>query len=138
MPRYSALHYHSLRSLVASVAVLVSFGCAPSSWRPASYLAPGALPPDTRVQVWRCGRPMVLRDVTVEADSVRGRIVDPLGGPPRGRVVLARSDIDSLRQQPRDPANWFGAGLGVGVVAAIVVPRLVPYLVRLLGGPRGT
>ena len=71
--------------------------------------------------------------MTVEADSVRGRVVDPFGGPPVARVVLARSEIDSLRQQPRDPANWFGAGVGVGVLGAI----LVPYVIRMIG-PRGT
>jgi hypothetical protein len=133
MPGYSAAPRCRLRSLVACLVGLVSLSCTPASWRPVAYLAPGTLPPDTRLQVWRCGRSMVLRNVTVERDSLRGRVVDPLGGPPRSLVVLAQADIDSLRQQPRDPANWFGAGLGLGIVGGLVGP----YLLRLIG-PRGT
>ena len=133
MPGYSAVARRCLTALVACIAVLAPLGCAPSSWRPFSSVAPGALPPDTRLQVWRCGRSLILRDVTVEADSVLGRVVDPFGGPPGARVVLARSEIDSLRQQPRDQANWFGAGVGVGILGAIVVP----YVIRMIG-PRGT
>jgi len=132
MPGYSASPRHRVRLLVAWIVGLATLSCAPATWRPVSYLMPGALPPETRLQVWRCGRSMVLRDVTVERDSVRGRVVDPLGGQARGQVVLAQADIDSLRQQPRDPANWFGAGLGLGIVGTIVAP----YLLRLIG-PRG-
>lgn len=133
MPRYSASPLRRLRRLVACAAVLTSLSCVPSSWTSMSSPAPGVLPPDTRLQVWRCARAVVLREVTIDADSIRGRVVDPLGGPSRARVVLARSDIDSLRLQPRDEANWFGAGIGVGILGSIVVP----YVIRLIG-PRGT
>ena len=57
----------------------------------------------------------------------------PLGGFSRTRLAFARGDIDSLRQAPRDKDNWFGAGIGIGVVGAVVFP----YLLRLIG-PRGT
>ena len=133
MPRHSACPFRSLGRLGGWAAVLMSLSCAPSSWTPLSSPAPGTLPPATRLQVWRCDRAVVLREVTIDADSIRGRVVDPLGGPPRGWVVLARSDIDSLRLQPRDQANWFGAGVGVGILGTIIVP----YVIRMIG-PRGT
>ena len=41
-------------------------------------------------------------------------VVDPLGAYPTASLVIARTDVDSFRLQPRDNANWFGAGLGVG------------------------
>ena len=130
--RASSAWRRRLTVLVACAAVLASPSCTPSS-APASQPAPGALPPDTRLQVWRDGRAVTLREITCDGDSIRGRLVVPLGGFSRARVAIARSDIDSLRQAPRDRDNWFGAGVGVGIVGAIVLP----YLLRAIG-PRGT
>ena len=133
MPVHSARPRHGLSIVVACAAVLASPSCTLSSWKPVAIPAPGALPPDTRLQVWRGGRSVTLREVTLDADSVRGREVVPLGGFSRTRLAFARSEIDSLREAPRDHDNWFGAGVGVGVLGAVVFP----YLLRLLG-PRGT
>jgi hypothetical protein len=91
------------------------------------------MPEGTRLQVWRDGRVVTLRDVSMDSDSLRGREVVPLGGYSRVRIAIARCDIDSLRPAPRDRDNWFGAGVGVGVLGAIVVP----YIVRVLAA-RGT
>jgi len=123
----------SLGVLITCAATLASLSCTPSSLKPVSQPGPGGLPAGTRLQVWRGGRAVTLRDVTLDADSIRGREMVPLGGFSRVRVAIARSDIDSLRQAPRDKENWFGAGVGLGVVGAIVLP----YLVRLIG-PKGT
>jgi hypothetical protein len=133
MPAFSAWPRCGLRVAVACAAVLTSLSCAPSSWTPGSQPAPGALTPDTRLRIWRGGQAITLREVTLDADSIRGRPVVPLGGFSRARMAIARADIDSLRQQPRDKENWFGAGVGLGVVGAVVLP----YLLRLLG-PKGT
>jgi hypothetical protein len=133
MPPYTASPRRRLRVLGTCAAALISLSCSPSSWTPLPSPVPGVLPPDTRLQVWRSGRAVILREVTIDADSIRGRVDDPFGGRSRARVALARSDIDWLRLQPRDEANWFGAGVGVGILGAIVVP----YMIRLLG-PRGT
>src|SRR5690349_4299979 len=122
MPAHSAWPGRGLRIVVACAAVLASPSCTLSPWKPVANPAPGALPPDTRLQVWRAGRSVTLREVTLDADSVRGREVVALGGFSRTRLAFARSDIDSLRQAPRDHDNWFGAGIGVGVVGAIVFP----------------
>src|SRR5690349_8074164 len=122
MPAYAARPRRGLRIIVACAAVTAFPSCTVSSWKPAANPAPGALPPDTRLQVWRGGRSATLREVTIDADSVRGREIVPLGGFSRTRLAFARSDIDSLRQAPRDHDNWFGAGIGVGVVGAIVFP----------------
>jgi hypothetical protein len=132
MPANSA-RPRSLRIVVACAAVLVAPSCSLSSWKPVPNPVPGALPPETRLQVWREGRSVTLREVTLDADSIRGREVVPLGGFSRTRLAFARSEIDSLREAPRDNDNWFGAGVGLGVVGAIVFP----YLLRVLG-PRGT
>jgi hypothetical protein len=133
MSACSARSRCSLTVVITCVAVIASLSCAPSTSNPASYPAPGGCPPDTRLQVWRGGRSVTLRDVTLDADSIRGKEVVPLGGFSRTRIVIARSEIDSLRQAPRDKDNWFGAGVGFGVIVAIVFP----YLIRVLG-PRGT
>jgi hypothetical protein len=130
MPAFSA-RPRRLRVVVACAAMLASAGCGPPSWTPVSHPAPGALPPDTHLQVWRGGRAVTLREVTCDGDSIRGRLVVPLGGYSRARIAIASSDIDSLRQAPRDRDNWFGAGIGVGVVGAIVLP----YLLRAIGPP---
>jgi hypothetical protein len=132
MPAFSAWP-RLLRVAVASAAMLASASCGPPPWTPAPHPAPGTLPPDTRLQVWRDGRSVTLREITCDGDSIRGRLVVPLGGFSRARIAIARSDIDSLRQAPRDRDNWFGAGLGVGIIGAIVLP----YLIQAIG-PRGT
>jgi hypothetical protein len=133
MPASRAWPRRSLRAIVTCAAVLASPSCTVSSWKPVANPAPGALPPDARLQVWRGGRSVTLREVSIDADSIRGREVVSLGAFSRARLAIARSEVDSLREAPRDKDNWFGAGVGLGVVGAVVFP----YLLRVLG-PRGT
>jgi hypothetical protein len=106
--------------------VLFVMSCAP--WVAIPPPAPGVMPSATRLQVWRGRRSVILREVTIDADSIRGRVVDPLGAYPPAWVVLARAEVDSIQVRPPDKANWFGAGVAAGVVGSI----LVRYLVRLL------
>jgi hypothetical protein len=133
MPASSARSRCSLRVLIICAAAMASLSCASANSTPASQPGPDAPSPDTRLQVWRGGRAVTLREVTLDADSIRGKEVVPLGGFSRARIAIARSEVDSLRQAPSDKDNWFGAGVAVGVIGAIVFP----YLIRVLG-PRGT
>jgi hypothetical protein len=91
------------------------------------------LPPATSVQVWRGTRAVILREVTIEADSIRGRVVDPLGARSTATLVIPRAEVDSFQLRPRADTSWFGAGLAAGVLGSIILP----YLLRALG-PRGT
>jgi hypothetical protein len=100
----------------AAALVLTLMSCAP--WASIPAPAPGALPPTTQVQVWIHGRGVVLRDVNISADSVRGRSVDPLGR--AAWVVVPRAAVDSFQIRPPDRANWFGAGVGGGLLIGVV------------------
>jgi hypothetical protein len=63
--------------------------------------------------------------VTIEADSIHGRVVDPLGARSTATLVIPRIEVDSLQLQPRDNANWFGAGMAAGILGSIIVPALL-------------
>ena len=103
------------RSVARSALVLAFMGCAP--WASIPPPAPVTLPPTTQLQVYVHGRRLVLRDVNISADSVRGRVVDALG---RGAsVVLPRSAVDTFQIRTRDSANWFGAGFGAGILIGV-------------------
>jgi len=101
---------------VAAAFMLAVISCAP--WASIPPPAPGPLPPTTRIQVWIHGRGVVLREVNISADSIRGQRVAPLG--PADWIVVPRADVDSFQIQPRDQGNWFGAGFGVGLLAGVV------------------
>jgi hypothetical protein len=98
--------------------VLALMSCAP--WASIPTPAPGALPPGTRLQVWIGHRAMVLRDVRISVDSIRGRAVDPLGAPSAAWLVVPRAEVDSFRIRPPDRDNWFGAGVAAGLLSGIV------------------
>lgn len=105
-----------LRVVVLTVSAL---GCA--SWARIPAPAPATLPPATHYQLWLGHRAVVLREVTIEADSIRGRPVDPLGARAATQVAFPRAQVDSFRIRPADPGNWFGAGIGAGLLAGIAV-----------------
>ena len=108
-----------VRQLRAAVLTLAAVGCAPWARIPAP--APATLPPTTRYQLWLGSRPVVLRDVTVEADSIRGHPIDPLGARNEAWVVFPRAEVDSFRIRPSDPGNMLGAGIGAGLLAGIAL-----------------
>ncbi|MGH7512620.1 MAG: hypothetical protein ACREOQ_06835 [Gemmatimonadales bacterium] len=107
------------RQLRAAVLTLAVLGCAPWARIPAP--APATLPPTARVQLWLGHRVVVLRDVTVEADSIRGHPIDPLGARSKAWVVFPRAEVDSFRIPPPDPGNLLGAGVGAGLLAGIAL-----------------
>jgi hypothetical protein len=63
----------------------------------------------------------VLRDATIEADSIRGRQADAFGAFRSARVAIPRAEVDSFRIQPPDRENWFGAGVVAGLLGGIAV-----------------
>ena len=123
MLRRPASAWYRVSHVSACAAVLTLLSCAP--WMSIPVPAPGVLPPATRLQVWRGTRAVILREVTIEADSIRGRIVDPLGARSTAWLVIPRAEVDSFQLRPRDNANWFGAGLGAGILGSIIVPYLL-------------
>ena len=126
MFRHSSSVWAGVRRASTCAAAVALVSC--STWMPIPAPAPAVLPPATRLQIWRGGRAVALREVTIDADSIRGRVIDRLGARPAGGLVIPRADVDSFRILPRDNGNWFGAGLGAGILGSI----LVPYLLRSL------
>jgi hypothetical protein len=98
-------------------------GCAPWARIPAP--APARLPTDTQYQLWLGQRAVLLRDVIVEVDSIRGHPAEASGASGTGWVVVSRTDIDSFRMRPPDRENWFGAGVTAGLLAGIAVTAAV-------------
>ena len=115
--------WRRLSHVSACAALLALLGCAP--WMSIPAPAPGVLPAATRLQVWRGTRAVVLREVIIEADSIRGRVVDPLGARSIATLVIPRIEVDSFQLQPRDNGNWFGAGMAAGILGSIIVPALL-------------
>jgi hypothetical protein len=105
-----------LRAAALTVAVL---GCAPWARIPAP--APATLPRTTQCQLWLGHRAVVLREVTIEADSIRGHPVDALGPQKTTWVMYPRAEVDSFRIRAPDPQNWFGVGVSAGLLAGIAV-----------------
>jgi hypothetical protein len=103
-----------LRAAVLSVALL---GCTPWARIPAP--APAALPPTTTLQVWLAGQAIVLREVTVTPDSIRGRPVHSAKPLSAALVAIPRAAVDSVRLLLRDTQNSFGAGALLGLVAGV-------------------
>jgi hypothetical protein len=123
MLRPSASLWYRLIHTSTYAPVLVLLSCAP--WMSIPAPGPGVLPPTTRLQVWRGTRAVILREVTIDADSIRGRVVDPLGADSTASLVILRAEVDSFQLRPPDKANWFGMGLGAGVLGSIVVRYLL-------------
>jgi hypothetical protein len=98
-------------------------GCAPWARIPAP--APARLPTDTQYQLWLGRRAVLLRDVIVEVDSIRGHPAEASGASSTSWVVVSRTEIDSFRMRPPDRENWFGAGVTAGLLAGIVVTAAV-------------
>jgi len=109
----------SVRHLFAVALTAAMLGCA--AWARIPTPAPATLPPAARYQLWVGHRAVVLRDVAVEADSIRGHLVDPLGARSQAWTVLARAEVDSFRIRPPDPGNLLGAGVGAGLLAGIAL-----------------
>lgn len=94
--------------------------CACSRWTAIPTPAPAVLPPERELQVWQGSEPTAIRAVVIEADTIRGE------RPAREcrencRVAIPRAAVDSTRLRVEDSMNFFGAGVGVGVVAATVL-----------------
>ena len=123
MVRYPEVYPTCLRRLSLAVVTFAVTGCAP--WTAIPDPAPAALPRATELQVWVGVKAMVLREVTLETDSIRGRRVEPVRRPAGNLVVVARVEVDSMRIRARDPQNWFGAGILAGALGGIVVTAAV-------------
>ena len=82
--------------------------------------------------MWAHRRPLVLRDVVVGTDSIRGRTVPRFPGAPDSAVVLANADVDSIRLKRANDANWTGVGFLGGFVAGVV------GMLLLVRGGQGT
>jgi hypothetical protein len=108
-----------VRQVRAAVLTLAVLGCA--SWARIPAPAPATLPPATQCQVWLGHRAVILRDVTVEADSIRGHPIEPLGAQTRAWVVLPRAEVDSFRIRSPDPGNLLGTGVSAGLLAGIAL-----------------
>ena len=121
MPRCAGSALRGLRRPIACTGLALLASCAP--WMAIPTPAPGPVAP--RLQIWSRGRAVVLTDVTFEADSVRGRMADPLGARSKTWAVLPRTEIDSVRLRPRNDGNWFGAGLAAGIVGTFVLRELL-------------
>jgi hypothetical protein len=123
MMRCPSLLWYPVRQLRAAVLTVAVVGCAP--WPRIPAPAPASLPPDTHIQLWLGRRAVVLREVTVEVDSIRGRPVGPLGARSAAWVVFPLLEVDSFRIRPHDRENWFGAGVTAGLLAGIAVTAAV-------------
>jgi hypothetical protein len=106
------------RLSLSAAGLVLALSCAP--WASIPTPAPGVLPPSTRLQVWIGHRAMVLRDVRISVDSIRGRAVGPLGAQSAAWLVIPRAEVDSFRIRPPDRDNWFGAGVAAGLLSGIV------------------
>ena len=109
-----------LASAASRLTLLAVFGCA-TPWISIPAPAPASLEPTARLQIWSQRHAVILRDVTITADSVRGRVVDPLGAYSVQWTAIPRERVDSFQLRPPDKANWFGAGVGAGIVGSILV-----------------
>jgi hypothetical protein len=105
------------RVFCAAVLSVALLGCAPWARIPAP--APAALPPATTLQVWLAGQAIVLREVTVTPDSIRGRTVNSAKATSAALVALPRTAVDSFRLLLRDTQNSFGTGALLGLVAGV-------------------
>lgn len=112
-----------IRRLSLAVVTFAMTGCAP--WTAIPAPAPADLPRATELQLWLGRQAMVLREVTVETDSIHGRRVEAVRRPTGTRVVVARVNVDSVRIRAHDPQNWFGAGILAGALGGIVVTAAV-------------
>ena len=98
----------------ALLASLLS-GCA--GWARIPPPWPNSLAPDTRLQVWSHGRGVVLRNISVEADSLRGVPVSHDSLTQSESVSFARDQVDSLQAIRPDRPHRFGYGFLTGVLA---------------------
>ena len=104
--------------------------CQPLAGAPSP--APTTFGPKDRVEVWTHRRALVIREVVVGTDSIRGRTVPRFPGAPDSAVTLARAEVDSIRLKRADEANWTGVGFLGGFVAGVV------GMLLLIRGSQGT
>ena len=97
--------------------LLLLAGCQP--WARVPMPAPASFPANNRVEVWVGRRPLVLREVVIEADTIRGRTVPAFRRVPDSAVALPRASVDSIRLMLRDNDNWMGIGFLGGFVAGV-------------------
>jgi hypothetical protein len=98
--------------------LLLLTACQP--WTRVPMPEPMCLPRTDRVELWVGGRPVVLREVIIEADTIRGRTIPALRRPDSA-VVVPRSSVDSLRLVLPDNNNWLGLGFLGGFAAGVAV-----------------
>jgi hypothetical protein len=108
----------SVRQPILALIALALSAC--SRWTAIPAPAPAVLPPERELQVWHGGKPIAIRAVVIEADTIRGE------RPAREcrkdcRVAIPRAAADSTRLRVDDSKNFFGAGVGIGAVAATVL-----------------
>ena len=111
------------------VLLAATTGCAP--WSRVPMPAPTTFDCDTRVQLWIGRKPVLIRGVVVEADTIRGRAVRGVRGGRDSAVVVPRAAVDSLRLVPADNTNWLGIGALGGFVGGIL---FVTTLFRMAAG----
>ena len=94
-------------------------GCA--GWSQIPRPAPTVLPEAKELQVWRSREAIVLRQVTIGADSVSGVRTDHWPRCDSCRVAVAQAEIDSFRLKPEVSTNPFGSGMVLGLLAGALI-----------------
>jgi hypothetical protein len=107
----------SRRVFGAALLSVALLGCAPWARIPAP--APAVLAPPPTLQVWLAGQAILLREVTVTPDSIRGRRVNSATATSATPLALPRAGVDSFRLLFRDTQNSFGAGALLGILIGV-------------------
>ncbi len=105
------------RSFRSAILNLVLLGCAP--WARIPVPAPATLSPTTKLQLWLGRQSVVLREVTLDTDSILGRTLDARNATSTARVAIPRAAVDCFRLQLPDSQNWAGVGGILGLLAGV-------------------
>lgn len=105
------------RSAPFGSAILLSALTACAGWSRVPSPWPGPLDPGVRLQVWSGGESVILCEVTVGADSLRGFPVSRDSTAHTEPVAWAREQVDSLRTISPERPHRFGYGFLTGVLA---------------------
>ncbi len=101
-------------------AVLLLAGCTGPYWGRLESPRPTTFPPDQRIQVWRGGRAIVLREVQLSRDSIVG-LPDCMADTVIA-VRLHRAEVDSLKQAQQPGA---GGIFLAGVAGALAMGWII-------------